>query len=207
MNDNNINSNRHDQFWLNDLSILWNKDRLIEFFPSKYQNQNERLNSLSRLFIYISILLTVFKSDFKYSLISIIGLLFILLWYKYDTEKKENFDENNILCKQPTLNNPFMNPLYGDPMDQPQACNYDSADINNKASSYFQLSNQFEDTSLFGMKSQERSFYTIPCTDVVNGINQFRDYVYKRGDTCKQNNSECNVYTDVRQNANFFPLQ
>ena len=46
----------HDKFWLNDMSILYQSDRLTDFFPTTKMNLAEKLNSIFRLSVYIGLL-------------------------------------------------------------------------------------------------------------------------------------------------------
>lgn len=50
-----------DPFWGDDISILFNQDRLIEFFPSYDMTDAERLNAISRFGIYISLILILYS--------------------------------------------------------------------------------------------------------------------------------------------------
>lgn len=51
---------KEDPFWGEDFSILFNQDRLVEFFPSSDMSDAERLNAISRFSIYISIILGLY---------------------------------------------------------------------------------------------------------------------------------------------------
>ena len=52
--------------------ILFQKDRLKEFFPIKEMNNIEKLNALFRLSIYLGILLTVITQNYMYLYIIIV---------------------------------------------------------------------------------------------------------------------------------------
>lgn len=127
---------KSDPFWANDISIIWKKERLTEFFPSKDQTLEERFNSIVRLSIYCSILLYFYHNhNYKYLSIALGGLL--MTYYVYNnkevTLKKESFEtendksaekqgtekqgvekkgvekEDKKKCVSPTIDNPFMN--------------------------------------------------------------------------------------------------
>lgn len=70
--------NKPDQIWVNDPFILLRRDRLLDFFPSKNQKNEERLNSIVRLSLYSSIALCSYYSDIKYS-----ALFFFILGITY----------------------------------------------------------------------------------------------------------------------------
>jgi hypothetical protein len=122
--------NISDLFWYDDISIIWRLERLTEFFPTKDQSLEERLNSIVRLSLYCSIILIYYHNDSKYISILIASLLFTYFIYKnrshtkeirkikLDQITKENLPENiksnvetldNQKCTVPTLDNPFMN--------------------------------------------------------------------------------------------------
>ena len=59
-NDNtDINVYVKEQFWFNDLSVLYNTNNLLKFFPSNSMTLSEILNSLVRLSFYVSIIFTL----------------------------------------------------------------------------------------------------------------------------------------------------
>lgn len=133
-----------DNFWTNDPSILFNKDRLIEFFPTKDQTVCEMLNSISRCIIYSGIILTLYVQELKPIIYTIIILSFIIFVEKNRNKTRETFsntkrqnqfgfmgpeflngfpndpedrysiDASGNQCIRPTVNNPFGNVLMSD---------------------------------------------------------------------------------------------
>jgi hypothetical protein len=125
-----------DPFWYNDITILWNKNRLTEFFPTKDQTLEEKFNAIVRLSIYCFIVLFFNKNDKNYIYLPF-GTM-ALTYYVYFNKKKEQFDnislptdqmvfdnksqmvkeekkqvkeekKTPINCTRPTIDNPFMN--------------------------------------------------------------------------------------------------
>lgn len=126
-----MSSKKIDPFWTNDLSVLFENDRFMEFWVSPDMHDIERLNSIMRFAIYLSLILTVYNSNFKYLLpILFVGIITFFI-YKYGLKKfqcPEFFDGSadddtkiTVLDKQkfktPTLNNPFMNSSVYDRQD------------------------------------------------------------------------------------------
>ena len=72
-----------DKFWYNDFEILFRKDRLTEFFPSKFQTFEEKVNALSRFIIYSCIIVGFYKNDSYYFIVCIALLLSLVLLTKY----------------------------------------------------------------------------------------------------------------------------
>ena len=54
-------------FWLNDLTVLFNRNNLLQIIPYSYLSLNDKLNSLFRLSIYFSIIMFMVKKDYRYS--------------------------------------------------------------------------------------------------------------------------------------------
>ena len=52
-----------DPLWSTDPSILFNQDRLVEFFPSEDQTNAEKINSLTRLVAYVSLAVAIYQSQ------------------------------------------------------------------------------------------------------------------------------------------------
>lgn len=125
-----MNKEVSDPFWYNKNEILWDSNRLTEFFPTKDQTIEERFNSIVRLSFYISIILYFYHSDIKYLFIFVAVLL--ITYYLYTNypketdiksnndnkipretigliEKLENNDKSNTVCTEPSIDNPFMN--------------------------------------------------------------------------------------------------
>ena len=124
--------NKSDLFWYDDISIIWKFERLTEFFPTKDQTLEERLNSIVRLSLYCSIILFYYHNNSKYLSILVASLLFTYFIYKNrskieigkgtlptrdgDTVKDKMVTQaksieklENENCTVPTLDNPFMN--------------------------------------------------------------------------------------------------
>jgi hypothetical protein len=71
-----------DLFWYDDISVIWKNERLTEFFPTKEQSLEERLNSLVRLCLYCALILFFYHNEYKYLSIFIGSLLFTYFIYK-----------------------------------------------------------------------------------------------------------------------------
>ena len=69
----------YDKFWFEDVSILFNVNKLKDFFPSNDMSLNEILNSLVRLSFYISLIFLLFRKNINYIFITIFTLIFTYL--------------------------------------------------------------------------------------------------------------------------------
>jgi uncharacterized membrane protein YbaN (DUF454 family) len=78
-----------DKFWLNNPRLLYKKDNLIKFFPTKSMTLIEKLNAITRLSIYLSIILFLFTYNQRYLIIAPITMIitvFIIKTHKNSME-------------------------------------------------------------------------------------------------------------------------
>lgn len=104
-----------DKFWAEDIFVLNRNDRYLDFFPTNEMTYEEQLNAITRFSLYLSVLLSLYKSNIKFLLISIIVMVFTIILYQKD-EKIQSI-------RTPTKANPYMNYL---PYD------YETGDFNTK---------------------------------------------------------------------------
>ena len=135
-------------FWLEDPSVLMNKDHIHEIWPSKTMDPPAKLNAITRFIILATILGFLLTSAFSMFILGAITLGIIVMIYNFvykgkaglDIEKakkqlktKEGF-ANNIEKPEfyqllrddftaPTPQNPLMNPLLPEIMDNPRRRN------------------------------------------------------------------------------------
>ena len=78
----------NDRFWSQDLKILWINKKLLEFFPRTDMSLSEKLNSLVRLSVYISLIMSLYSNSSIYLFISIITILATyIIWENRDKNK------------------------------------------------------------------------------------------------------------------------
>ena len=136
-------------FWINDPTILLNKEYIFDLWPNSKMIYEEKLNAITRLIILISILGYILTTSIKIIFVGIITLIIIFALYKMKKQKltKQILDEgftingndisdlvdkpksittdklNSILnseFKEGTKRNPFSNVLLTDIMDNPE---------------------------------------------------------------------------------------
>ena len=87
-------------FWSNDPTILFNKESMLQLWPTQKMTFESKLNAISRLIIVISILGFVFTRNFNLLIIGIITLAIIFTIYRLRKQKlvsslkKEGFSLN-----------------------------------------------------------------------------------------------------------------
>lgn len=222
-----------DPFFMNDLAILFAPDRLIEFFPTQDQTLEERMNSLTRLVIFTSVALSMYQSSSKpmhFGAVLLIGL--IVMWrnqtvtqsidtfvptpqvlgnsqqMSQDTVKDkhkllEDAKPLNLPCRMPTLENPMMNPLYGEDPRTPEACR--GPGVQEMAANFLDQQLRDDPEDLYGKNQMQRQFYTTPVTTVVDDRDKFANWLYRDSANCKQDGSEC-LYEDLRLSRDSFPV-
>lgn len=89
-----------DPIWITDFKILFKTNKLNEFFPTKKQTNEERLNSMVRLSLYISVLLSIYHSDTMYSSIFLFFLFFTFVIYKHHPVKISETNKINLTTAQ-----------------------------------------------------------------------------------------------------------
>jgi len=155
---NSLTTIQSDPFWLDNLDIIFHKDRLTEFFPSEDMTFEEKLNALMRFGLYLSVLLFLYTKNGSYFYI-LIGIT-LLTYFIYSNQSEQNKSSANHIdklqrnalpdyipkeietlqnskkqdsCTKPTLENPFMNYTMGDRLDHENGVlkdKLDACDIN-----------------------------------------------------------------------------
>ena len=80
-------------FWFENPNVLFQPNFILEFFPTETMSFNQKLNSLTRLVIIMTLIAYIFTGKQRVLVVSGISLLCIFLLH-YST-KKEGFNEGN----------------------------------------------------------------------------------------------------------------
>jgi len=93
-------------FWTNDPYILFNKNYIFDIWPSSKMTYGEKLNSISRLILLITIVGFVGTSSVRILIVGLVTLVAIYFLYKFH-DQKENFsvEGNNVYDLSPTTSN------------------------------------------------------------------------------------------------------
>jgi hypothetical protein len=98
-------------FWSNDPTILFNKESMLQLWPTQQMTFEAKLNAISRLIIVISILGFLFTRNFNLLIIGIITLAIIFTLYRLRKQKlvssfvkKEGFSLNSLTNDSVTTN-------------------------------------------------------------------------------------------------------
>ena len=74
-------------FWVNNIKILIEKDKIKEFVPIKEMSIEEKLNSITRFSLYLSFILSILTNDINYIFIFIITGILTYLIYVFKQEE------------------------------------------------------------------------------------------------------------------------
>jgi hypothetical protein len=137
------------QFWTNEPTILFNKEYMLDLWPSSNMNYEQKLNAITRLIILVSILGYILTMSTRIIFVGIITLVIIFALFKMKKQKitKEMLNEgftvqgNEVTgmfdktmsttnpvtletvlkseFKEGTKRNPFSNVLLTEIMDEP----------------------------------------------------------------------------------------
>jgi len=213
------NEANNDKIWFDDIAMLFDPERLFIIVPTKNMSLGSKINAVTRFTLYLSILLSLLKSNYLFIYVFIIPVIVSYIMYIFSNKNREYFSENDVKtkdninselsdneinsvmeralyddCKKPTLDNPVMNLLPTDNFQQVKpACNISDPDISNLVSEEISdcLSEKLynDTTSLINSKANERTFFTMPNTNVPNDQGSFAKWLYSTPISCATGNN------------------
>ena len=178
------------------MSDLWYKNLKVllqnphEFYPKKSFTNVQKSNALARLGLYIFLIVLLLDIDRRVYIISLLILLYSIYLIKH---KKETFDEKPG-CQMPTKENPFMNFTVGDYYVNPERegnCDVEDEKVQQEMRNNF-VNDMIQDPNdIWGRHMNERNFYTMPNTEIVNDQKGFAEWLYGSMGQCKENGKGC----------------
>jgi len=193
------------KIWFSNTNILFETDNLFSIIPMSEMSKGEKINSITRFSLYLSVLLYLATGNYLYLYIILITILVTYMIYifnekeffndnenkqsSYDNDNVNNTDNNDNdkdTCKKPTNENPLMNPLIGDiTYENKKACNIENNKILEKIDKKF-CDRLFQNTSnIFNNRNNQRAFYTVPNSQVVNDQSGFANWLYNTPVSCE----------------------
>lgn len=194
-----------DPFWTENMTVLFSRKRLHEFWPSAQLSFYEQANAVTRFLIYAGILLSFANKNSMYLVYALLVVIFIAIVVlrkaapvlSRSSKKSGHFPKlqkmNKKSCTKPTEENPFGNVLMHEYQDNPQrlsACDSEIVkdEVNNK---FFSDFNQ-DPYDVFNRKHSQRQFFSTANTQIPNDQDSFAHWLYgKEGPTCKENALMC----------------
>lgn len=196
----NVNVVPGDAIWYKDLGLFVRRAR--EFWPSRDQTFEERVNAMVRFTLYATGLVYLFNRQPRYLAFGLVFVLVLTAVYVLRPHPPPPSPPHQHAasvaatgsrhCTRPTKDNPFGNVLlteYADNPDRPEACMYD--DVKDAMRQSFNH-NLFRNlTDVYEKQNSQRQFYTMPNTTIPNNQNDFAQFLYGTGPTCKEKAIMC----------------
>lgn len=181
-----------DDFWGQNLAVLFDPSRLVEIIPTPDMSYAEKLNAVSRFALVTAVFLALWNRSSLWLSIAMVVLLIVWLMYIPGPEnvtvglENKTFDREDNECTMPTENNPFMNiraDEYKYNPDRPAACPINQ--IANESKYLFNKNVPKDENDLWDHNNSQRQFYTMPVTTIPNEQGKFARWLYGKEDVCK----------------------
>jgi hypothetical protein len=218
-------------FWFNDISILFNKNYLLEIIPLKSYDFNRKLNAILRFTIYYAILLYILKNDKNVlclPFITIVITVFLNKTNKSERQGKAMVDSKNVgddhdsktvnkmvgeiddsIFRKPDVDNPMMNMNVFDLYDDKRAIpTYDNPGVERIVEEKWSDGLYTDSDDLFGRNNSQRQWYTMPNSKSMNRQTEFAKWCYMTPPTCKEGNGlQCanNLHPRLNRNSGDAP--
>lgn len=181
-----------DVFWLNDPRIIFKNYKI--FFPQKNYSLIKNLNSVVRLFVYYTLLCIVLTNNNLYDIIKpLLLVMFITLIIHMNYSNTKELFQNNVIITEnrtSTVQNPLMNLSVSD-YNSNKNIIIDKNVSNKTINENLVHDLPYNEDGGSNQKMFERSFYTMPVTNVNNDQTEFAKWLYDNGPTCKENTILC----------------
>jgi hypothetical protein len=190
--------------WYNDLNSFFDINNLLIYFPTSDMVYIEKLNTILRLSMYISILLFAVLNDRRAFFLVIIVAIITYILYSVENNQEEyiDIDYDRVIdkekytteekCTKPTIENPFMNVMMNEYQENPKrgkACDVDQ--VKEYVDDYFENTLYRSVDDIYNKDSSTRQYYTMPNTNIPNDQEGFANWLYKIPEkTCKEGNGE-----------------
>jgi len=198
-------------FWLNDPTILFNKEYITEIWPTGKMTLEAKLNAITRVVILLSILGYLVTRSFKIPISAIVTIVILVIIYKTQKKNKlkeayQNLSVQEEIIKgqlnqnvqgpftQPNPANPLMNVLLPEIKDNPTrkaaAPSFNPVvekEINNSAGNVGIDPRLFVDLGdKLSFENSMRQFYPTANTRVPNDQTAFAEFCYGNMPSCKE---------------------
>ena len=194
-----------EKFWLDDPTVLINKDYLLELIPLPEYSFLKKMNALTRLILLLTIVGFIFSRSLKIIFSALATLAIIVVLYRYESKNKEGFasmpwgeidwkdvDADEKLFVRPTSENPYMNRLRGDDPKRKPALPTSSKVVKEVKEIVKDNPHFLKDPRLyaslgdnFQLEQSLRQFYTVANTKLPNDQKEFAEFCYGNMRSCK----------------------
>jgi hypothetical protein len=187
-------------FWLEDYTVLLNKNNIFELWPHNHYSLERKLNAISRIVIILTILGYYLTKSMNIVISSVVTLVILVIIYKNKSKINESFDNkinleaNKKIVKDilkteftmPNDKNPLMNVMmddykYNNKKKRAAPANQDivNDEINKKGKinkDKLKLYGNLGDN--LAHEHSMRNFYSMPNTTIPNNQKDFAKFCY-----------------------------
>lgn len=204
------------KFWMENVSILFDKGSIFKIIPEKDDDINTKLNTIFRFSIYYSMLsYVIYKNNSIFCFPFIVMLITIYIYKTNGGGGDEDYEDISITteteidhtnCSLPGKNNPFMNlNMFDINKDKKAAClSYNDDDLKEKIDDIFNDNLILDNTDIYSKNNSQNRYYTMPNTQSANKQSELANWLYKTPTTCKEGNGiQCanNLYNRLNLNS------
>jgi hypothetical protein len=183
--------------WFDNPQQLINAEKVLQFWPTREQTPEERVNAASRFVIYVCCVLYLIRRDPR---VFVLGLVVLSVIYVLYTSKmvreKYGGDTKPAKCQHPTQDNPMANVLITDYTDAPnrlEACYY--SNVKPKTGDRIPYDGGRSRTPMpkYQRNGLDRQFISNPVTKIPGDQTAFAEWLYgpKNGPTCRSDTRLC----------------
>ena len=214
-------------FWFKDISILYNKNYLLEIIPKKEYDFSRKLNAVVRFAVYYSILLYIFKRDGNILCFPFITIVITVFLHRTNRDETNDdamkglmsskghtsmedidamiMDINKDVFREPDDDNPMMNQNTFDLYENKKAVpTYNNPGMKRKVEETLDNGIFKDSNDLFNRRNSQRQWYTMPNTEAMNKQTEFAKWCYMTPPTCKEGNGlQCanNLHNRLNRNS------
>jgi len=98
-----------DDFWYNNINILFNENKIFEVIPCKQFTLNRKLNTIVRLSIYFCIIMFLINKNINILFILLLIMLFTIYIFKNKSTFSNAFSNSNVMINTTAADNLFIN--------------------------------------------------------------------------------------------------
>ena len=194
-----------DPFWFKKNEILFSKSNLFQFWPSKFQSHEERINAITRFILYAGLILS-FRNK-NTSPLTMAGLLIFIIVILSKSKNPVlrrvlSKSEEHSDCQKPSITNPLGNQIPFDDTYRKPGCKSSSVEgeITKKLFAEFPTNG----LSTTNQNFIERQFFSTANTDIVNNQKGFASWLYGAPNKkmCKSNPEHCTGQQGMQNGGN-----
>lgn len=210
INDSDIYQKEKQLFWIQEPSILFEKDHITDLYPQKHYSFTHKLNVITRVILLLTIFGFIITKSINILITSIISIFTIIFLYQTKMKEKTKQENMNKIKENfttipeyyqtfkkdfttPQKKNPVMNVLLPEindnPNRKPAAPSFNpkvEEEINENVKKNLDP-RLFQDLGdNFNFDNSMRSFYTTPNTQVPNDQKAFAEFCYGSMPSCKE---------------------